>query len=292
MSQAFESAPELALKKVEFANYLRDVDEAALPSKAKFFRHLNQQAMATLLLSQDDVKLYRSLREDFGSSGVVSLMQRVPDCSAALFFALVPYEQQDDVAQMMSAEMRARVAAQLLASTRISLTESAFLLACVEAARDGRPFPESPSSGSVSDFGPAVDSAGALSVLLPHISSENRSQLLVAALNHHGGTAPQWYENIVFGHMLTQLPDDVRNDLLLEVDIRGLAAWLQLQAPAWRRAFVNELSVPLQNALAQTATTASPQHQARWAKRGHNALVKALKGTYMRRGVRFVDLVS
>jgi hypothetical protein len=127
---------------------------------------------------------------------------------------------------------------------------------------------------------------------LPHISSEDRSRLFATALNYHGGTAPQWYENIVFGHMLSNLPDEIRNDLLLEVDVHGLAAWLQRQTPNWRRAFVNELTGPLQNALAQTASAASPQHQAIWAKRGQAALVKALKGAYARRGVRFVDLVA
>lgn len=292
VSQAFESTPELALKKVEFAAYLRDVDEAALPTRARFFRHLNQQAMATLLLSQEDVKLHRTLREDFGSSGCVSLMRDIPGRYSALLFALIPREQQNDVAQLMPADMRALVAAHLLSSTRISLNESAFLLTCVEAARDGQPLPEAPSAGAVRDFGPTVESAGSLSVLLPHIDGQVRNELFTSAIKRHGGSAPQWYEDIVFGDMLTRLPDDMRNDLLLEVDVRGLSAWLQQQPQVWRREFVRSLSGPLLSALTQTTTAASSVHQARWARLGHTALVKAFKSTYVQRGVRFVDLVS
>ena len=57
VSHSFTSDPELALKKVEFAEYLRDVDERDLPSRTSFFRRLNQRAMASLLLSKADVQL-------------------------------------------------------------------------------------------------------------------------------------------------------------------------------------------------------------------------------------------
>ena len=40
-------------------------------------------------MSQSDVQLYRSLREDFGSGGVLSLMQALPRRFSALLFALV-----------------------------------------------------------------------------------------------------------------------------------------------------------------------------------------------------------
>ena len=88
------------------------------------------------------------------------------------------------------------------------------------------------------------------------------------------------------------LPDEIRADLLLEVDPRGLAAWLQMQTPEWRQAFVRELSGPLQTAIAANTITSSRADQLRWAQRGHRALVGALKQAYDKKGVRFAELVA
>lgn len=291
-SKAFEGAPELALKKVEFASYFRDVDESALPSRATFFRDLNQQAMASMLLSQDDVDLYRALREDFGASGLVELMRALPARYAALIYALAEYDQQHEVAALLTAEQRLSVAAQLLSSTRMSLREAAYLGACVKAVRDGVALPPPPPGSAHKEHGPLLESARALSTLLPHLAGADRAALVGHELEHHGGTVPQWYEDIAFPHMLTGLPDELRNDLLLEVDVRGLAGWLQMQPLEWRRAFVAELPEALQNALAQTPAAATKAERVRWAKRGQQELAAALKGAYARRGVRFVDLVA
>jgi hypothetical protein len=292
VSRAFEAAPELALKKVAFASYFRDVDETTLPSRVRFFRDLNQQSMASLLLSQEDVQLYRSLREDFGSSGFVSLMKDLPTRFAALLFALADYDQQQEVAALLPPELRKAVSAELVSSTRISLRESAHLATCIEAVRHGDTMPPAPASASQHEHGPALDSATALSILLPHMSSADRAELFADAQRKHGGALPHWHEDIVFSHMLAALPVELRNDLLLELDIRGLAAWLQTQQPAWRKAFVKELSEPLQKALARSPATTSRADVVRFAKQGHRELVTALKGAYARGGVRFVDLVS
>ncbi len=292
VSKAFDAAPELALKKVDFAAYFRDVDEASLPSRAKFFRELNQQSMASLLLSQDDVRLYRSLREDFGASGFVSLMRDVPARYAALLFALADYEQQNEIAGMLSSELRSSVAAELLHSNRISLRESAYLAACVEAVREGQPLPHAPTATTHREHGPSLDSATALSALLPYLAGAERAALFHQEGSQSNGSVPHWYEDIVFGHMLTALDPEVRDDLLLEVDIRGLSAWLRMQQPAWRKAFIVELSAPLQNAIANSQAATSRTEQIRWAKRGHDELGTALKGAYSQRGVRFVDLVA
>ncbi|MDP2345294.1 MAG: hypothetical protein Q8O67_30400 [Deltaproteobacteria bacterium] len=290
LSHAFSTDGELALKKLEFAEFFRDVDESTLPSRAEFFRRLNQHAMSSLLLSQDDVQLYRSLREDFGSSGVHALMQSLPTRFAALFFALVPRDSQVDVARLMTPQMRAAVAEQLLASTRISKEESAFLFACIGAARDGRALPEPPKPG-VTDRGPSVDAAAALSVLLPLMAVEERPALFARAL-HGNASAPLWFEDIFFGEMIMKLPNELRRDLLLDVDIRALAAWLGLQDVDWQRTFAAQLSASMQNALRGNAGFSSRAEQLRLARRGHQDIVKALKSQYAKGRASFLDLVA
>ncbi len=291
VSRAFEDTPELAVKKVEFASYFREVDEGTLPSRAKFFRDLNQQAMASMLLSQDDVQLYRSLREDFGASGYVSLMNDLPSRYGALLFALIGEQEQQEVAALLPDDVRNAAARELLMSTRMAMSESRYLMSCVEAVREGQDLP-APPAVTAREHGPAVDSAGALSALLSHVSSADRQALFAEALRKNAGAAPQWYENIVFNHMLTALPDETKNDLLLEVDIRGLAAWLLTQPTGWRQAFVGELSDALQRAIRQNTAAFTSGDIARWARRGREGLVKAFQTTYARRGIKFVDLVA
>ncbi|MCP4500569.1 MAG: hypothetical protein GY822_11470 [Deltaproteobacteria bacterium] len=292
VAQSFDGSPDIALRKVEFATYFRDVDEDTLPSRAKFFRHLNQQAVASLLLSQDDVQLYRSLREDFSASGVAALAKELPPRFGTLLFALVDDDQQREVAALFTPEMRNQVAGQLLISTRMSLNESAYLSSCVMSVAAGEEPPQAPASSTSRENGPPIDSAGALSRLLPHLGSTERTTLFEDVLKRNGGTAPSWYEDIVFNHMLTSLPDEMRNDVLLEVDIRGLSAWLHMQPQIWRKAFIAELSGPLQNAILQNSAASSRTDLVRYAKRGHEGLVAAFKDAYARKGVRFVDLVG
>jgi hypothetical protein len=290
LASAFSTDADLALKKIEFAEYFRDVDEETLPSRSEFFRRLNQHAMSSLLMSQADVQLYRSLREDFGSGGVLSLMEDLPHRYAALLFALVPRDTQHDVARQMPMDMRFAVAEQLLASTRISKEESAFVFSCIGAARDGADLPK-PPKGVVTDRGPSVDAASALSVLLPHLPPEERPGLFQRAL--HGSTnAPQWYEDIFFGEMLHRLDEEQRRDILLDVDVRGLAAWLLMQDVEWQRTLTQSLSPSMQGALRSNGTFSSRAEQASMARRGHQEIIKALKGQYAKGRTSFLALVS
>lgn len=291
-SKAFDDVPELALRKVEFASYFRDVDESDLPSRASFFRDLNQQAMASVLLSQDDVELYRSLREDFGPSGIVELLRQLEPRYGALLFALLDLDQQQEVALVLNEQTRRSLVAQLLASTRMSMREAAYLGACVNAVREGQPLPPPPPVSARLEHGPLVESARALSALLPLLASAERATLFEHELQHRGGAAPRWFEDIVFHHMLTALPEEERRDMLLEVDVRALSGWLLTQPAEWRKAFIAELPDALQLALAQTPAPTTKAERARWARRGHQELVNALKGVYARRGVRVVDLVA
>ena len=290
LARSFSTDADLALKKIEFAEYFRDVDESTLPSRSEFFRRLNQHAMSSLLMSQADVQIYRALREDFGSSGVLGLMEDLPPRYGALLFALVPRDTQHDVARLMPLAMRIAVAEQLLASTRISKEESVYIFSCIGAARDGEPMPK-PPKGTVTDRGPSVDAASALSVLLPHLPAEQRPGLFKRALND-AGSAPQWYEDIFFGEMLNRLESEQRSDLLLDVDVRGLAAWLSMQEQGWQRELTQSLSPSMQGAIRSNGSFSSRAEQAALARRGHQEIIKALKANYAKGKASFLALVS
>lgn len=290
LAKSFSTEPDLALKKIEFAEYFREVDESTLPSRSEFFRRLNQHAMSSLLMSQSDVQLYRSLREDFGSGGVLSLMQALPRRFSALLFALVPRETQYDVARLMPAALQTAVAEQLLASTRISREESSFIFSCIDASLEGRALPKPPAF-AVTDRGPSVDAAAALSVLLPLLPGPSRAALFTTAL-HGSASAPQWYEDIFFGDMLEGLEPELRKDLLLDVDVRGLAAWLSMQEQEWQRQLTQSLSPAMQAAIRSNSTFASRAEQAALARRGQQDITKALKGQYARGRASFLALVG
>ncbi len=187
-------------------------------------------------------------------------------------------------------DVRFAVAEQLLASTRISKEESAFVFSCIGAARDGEALPK-PPKGVVTDRGPSVDAASALSVLLPHLPPEERPGLFRRAL-HDSASAPQWYEDIFFGEMLRRLEDEQRRDILLDVDVRGLAAWLSTQDLEWQRELTQSLSPSMQTALRSNSSFSSRAEQASQARRGHQDIIKALKAQYAKGRADFMSLVS
>jgi hypothetical protein len=291
VASALATDSDLAMKKLEFAAYFRDVDETTLPSRTEFFRRLNQHAMASTLLAQDDVKPYRTLREDFGSSGVVDLMEQLPARAAALLFALMPRDSQSDVARLLPQPLRIATAEHLLASTRMARAESEFIFESIAAVREGRPLP-APPPFTKTDRGPAIDGATALSVLLPHLQREQRAQLLQQAVAKSGGNAPRWFEDILFGAMLDNLETEARQDLLLEVDIRGLAAWLGSQEQEWQRAFTASLSTSLQAALRTNGLFSSRDEALRLARVGHDEITRALKLLYAKERVTFLSLAA
>ena len=133
--------------------------------------------------------------------------------------------------------------------------------------------------------------AAALSVLLPHIAAADRPGLFARAL-HGSASAPQWFEDIFFGEMLNRLSTEMRSDLLLDVDVRGLAAWLSLQDQEWQGVFRSQLSTSMQGALRQNASFSSRSEQLSHARRGHQDLIKALKGQYAKGRTGFLALVS
>lgn len=292
LTQAFSSDGELAVRKAELAELVRTVDERSLPSDAEFFRKLNQQAVSSSLLAQKDAGVYRSLREELGPPGALSLIESLPPRQGALLFALVPSEMQHELSGLMSPEVRVEVADRLLASNRISREDTAYLFAVLEAARAGQPLPPPPKPTGIAGRGRELDAAGALSILFSRIEAQRRSELFARALDRAGGAFPRWYEDILFGDMLLRLPDELRQDLLLEVDVRGLAGWSSVHEPAWQEAFVGRLAPAVQNAVRASMAFATRSDQLRLAQRGHNELVQALKRRLARGKIAFPELVA
>jgi hypothetical protein len=292
LSLAFSTDGELAMRKVEFADYLRTLDEKQLPSDAEFFRKLNQHAISSSLLAQEDAGIYRSLREEFGSSGVARLIESLQPRHGALLFAFVPPDLQQEVSRTLPEDLRLLVASELLVSNRISREETGYVLSVLGAARAGRPLPDAPAQEGISDRGREFDAAGALSVLLPRIDPEARKELFAAALDRSSGTFPGWYENILYGDMLMKLPDEMRADLLLEVDLKGLAGWSSVQQPAWQETFINRLAPSMQNAVRASMSFGSRADQLRHARRGHQELVSAVKRQVARGKLSFAEIVA
>jgi hypothetical protein len=294
LSSAFSSEGELAVRKVGFAEYLRHVDEQQLPSDAEFFRKLNHHAISASLLSQADAESYRSLREEFGSSGIAHLIESLTPRHGALLFALVPTDFQHEVARTLSPELQLRVANHLLLSNRMSNEEQSYLFEALDAARAGRslPTPPRPAPDAIRDRGHEFDAAGALSVLFTYVGSEDRQALLTSMLKRSSGAFPSWYQDILYPDMLLKLPQDVQADMLLEVDPKVLAGWSSVQQPAWREGFISRLAPSMQNAVRANMAFSSPADQFRVARRGHDELVSAMKRLVAGGKVSFTEIVA
>lgn len=279
VSLAFPSDGALAEQKVEFADYLRHLDDRKLPSDADFFRTLNQHAISSTLLSQSDAEIFLSLREEFGTVGLSHLIEKLPPRFAALLFAMVPADARNEVARALAPELRVELSEQLLRSNRISHEEQEDLFAALDSARSGLPLPQlsEPSEHQIVDRGREFDAPGALSSLLPQLDAEDRGALLTSALQRSSGVLPGWYEQILFPDMLLKVPKDLRVDLLLEVDVRALAGWSSLQPTAWQESFLAQLAPTMQNAVRANQAFGSRADQLRFAQRGQQELVAALQ---------------
>ncbi|MGQ0505946.1 MAG: hypothetical protein ACT4TC_11590 [Myxococcaceae bacterium] len=294
LSLAFSSDGELAVRKVEFAEYLRGLDESRLPSEAQFFKTLNQHAISSSLLSQSDAEVYLSLREEFGTTGVAYLVESLSPRHGALLFAQVPPDAQREVAQLFPPELKLQVAGQLLRSNRISREERTYVFEALDAARARRPLPAPPRAEphDIADRGRQFDAAGALSVLLPLIGPEDRGALFSHAMVRTSGTMPRWYEDILYPDMLLKLPNELQADLLLDVDVRGLAGWSSVQNPAWQERFLKQLPQAMQNAVRAGMDFPSRAEQQHRAKQGHGEIVTALKRLTAQGKLAFADLVA
>jgi hypothetical protein len=294
LSSSFSSDGELAARKVEFAEYLKNLDAQQLPTDADFFRTLEHHAISSSLLSQHDADLYRSIREDFGSSGVANLIGALPPRHGALLFALVPEDIQHEVTRALHPKLRAQLGSQLLLSNRVSSVERAHLFAALDAARKGLALPPPPPAvtNGIADLGREFDAPGALSVLFTHIEPAARKVLLEDAFTRWGDSFPFWYFNILYPDMLLRLPAELQADLLLEVEVRALAGWCSVHDPKWQEAFLTSLNSSLQKAVRTNMAFASRAEQLRMARRGHIQLVDAMKRIMALGKVSFVELVA
>lgn len=294
LSLAFPSDGELAARKVEFADYLRNPEGHALPSDAEFFRTLDHHAISSSLLAQHDADLYRSIREDFGSAGVVNLIGALPARHTALLFAIVPPDIQHEVTRTLKPQAQAQLAAQLLLSNRVSTEDRAHLFAALDAARTGRALPPAPPAGpnGIVDLGRVFDAPGALSVLLTHMEQPARQALFQDALERRNGSFPFWYFDILYPDMLLNLPDEARSDLLLEVDVKALAGWCSVHDARWQEAFLGKMNPSLQRAVRTSMSFASRAEQLRLARRGRTELVDGLKRVTALGKTSFAELVA
>ena len=294
LSVAFPSDGEYAVRKVEFAEYLRSLDRTRLPTDTVFYRQLSQHAIAASLDAQSDAGIYLSLREEFGSAGIASLIERLPERHGALLFGLVPPEVQDEVARALPVDARLETARQLLLTNRISREERGHLFEAVDAARAGLalPLPPPASLNDVVDRGREFDAAGALSLLLPFIDAKDRRALFLSAYQRSNGALPHWYEGILYPDMLLKVPSELQADMLLEVDVKGLAGWSSLQSPAWQEHFLAGLSPSLQNALRASMAFRSRADQLSAARRGHGELVASVKKLVTQGKVTFSEIVA
>lgn len=293
LTSAFPSDGELAARKVALAEYLREVDPAKLPDDAQFFRTLERHAVSAALLAQSDAETFRSLREELGSGGLVALLGRLGPRHGALLFALTPPDVRGEVARALPPQLRWAVARALLASNRMSTEDRQYLFTALDAVRTGAELPPALAAAEerLVDRGRVVDAAGALSVLLPLLDEEARRSLFADALRRGGGVHPGWYEDILYPAMLLGLPPELQGDLLLEVEVRGLAGWLSAQDGASQERLEALLTPTLKNAVKANLSFASRQEQLRLSEQGRVELAAGLRRLVARGKVSFGELL-
>lgn len=288
---AFPTGGDVATAKLELADYLVAVDTASLPTDVAFFRVLERHARSAALVSQSDALMVRSLREDFGASGLVALIGSVPPRTGALLFALAPAEEQQEMVRLLSTQQMVSLCEQLLRSNRMPRPETAYLFRVLEAARADEPLPPAPPLGEAADRGAEFDAAAALSVLLPNLSSTRRNALFASALTRFNGSLPAWYRGIFLADMLFAISDEARNDLLLELDVETLAAWLALADPDTRDRVVEDLPDSLRASVG-AAVFPSRARLLALAWRGRQDLARGFQQQLARANLPFEQVVQ
>ena len=288
---AFPTGGDVAPAKLALADFLKTADASALPSDAVFFEALNRHALSATVANQSDARVVRSLREDFGAAGLASLIGALPARSGALLFALAPTSEQYEAVRLLPPAGAAGMADQLLRSDRMAPSEASYLFEVLQAARAGAPVPAAPQAGEVLDRGAAFDAAGALSVLLGALAPEQRAGLFRAALQRFHGSLPAWYRGILVPDMLLALPAESRADLLLEIDVEPLAAWLSLLGDDGRARLLDGAPAALRASVDGASVFPSRERQLALAERGRRDLARGFQGKLARTGVTFEQVV-
>ena len=249
---AFPDEPSFAAAKLSFSDYFKNVSRDTLPEDEAFFEHLERVALTSLLLNQNDTSAARTLREDIGASGLKDLLEALPSHYAGLIFAHITGPRQHEVARLLSAEHTESLITSLLRSNRISPTESKVIYEVVEAFSTQQALPDLPTPSDRTDTGKAFHAVKAVSILAGRLAKAHRERLYQMALEPRGGIAPDWYRDFVFADTLVELPLEARTNLMLEVDIDALSAWLSLEPTESREQLINDAPMTLQAAI-QTA---------------------------------------
>lgn len=291
LPKVFPSGGDVASSKLALAEYLKTADLAALPSESELLAALSRHASAAALTSQRDADVVRSLREEFGSAGLVALMDDVPARSGALLFALAPSDLHQELVHLLSPVQMSEMAEQLLLSNRMDPAETEHLFALLRTAGDPGAASAVPAPMDVSDRGFPFDAPAALSALLPRLSPAERGPLFAAALKRFGGSLPSWYAEILVPEMLFALTDESRADLLLGVDGEALAAWLSLLEPAAAERVLAGTPGALQASVRAASGFASRARQVALADRGRRELAKGFQAQLARDHLRFEDVV-
>ncbi|MEL6347253.1 MAG: hypothetical protein AAFV53_29325 [Myxococcota bacterium] len=289
---AFPSGGDVAAAKVELAEYLKTVDERTLMSDDAFFEALNRRAMAASLSAQSDAQVVRSLEEDFGASGIVKLIDAVPPRIGALLFALSPKVRQQEMVRLLAPQTIAALSEETLRSDRMDRRETDALFAVLKAARRDAPLPPMPADQPVSDRGPSYAAASALSVLLPRINPERRAAIFSRAVEQLHGSLPEWTREILIADMLTAIPDEARNDLLLDIDVNALAAWVSLLDSDSRARLLRTMPGSLSASVGASMGFASRAQQVALAEQGRRALAGGFLRQLARLNLSFEQVLA
>ena len=284
LTAAFPDGGELAEAKLDLADYLKRVDPAELPSDADFYRTLSQHALSAAVAAQDDARIMRSLREDFGAAGLAALVSRLPARQGALLYALAPSDEQHEMLRLLRAEEIRALAERLLRSNRMHPKESSHLFEVLHAVRQDHTLPPPPPEPAVSDRGARFDAAGAVSVLLSALDLRTRRQLFRDALQRFGGSIPSWYRRILVADMLFELPNESLADVLLGVDAEALAAWLKLLDANTQGKVAGVLPRAAAASISAVTVFPSRERQLALAGQGRRALASAFYGQLERQG--------
>lgn len=288
---AFPSGGGFATAKLELSDYLKTVDNELLPSDAEFFRQLNRHALSAAVAAQSDAQLVVNLREEFGPTGLASLIGQLDDRPAALLFALAPTDAQVEIVRLLPPPRVAGMAEMLLQSNRMSPSETQHLFDVLAAARGEVTIPSAAPSKRISDLGEEFDAAGALSVLLESVNPTRRASLFRAALERSHGSLPTWYRDILVADMLFDLPSESRADLMLEVDIEPLAAWMSLLDRDTQARLLGGLPRALATSVQATKDFGARSRQVQLAARGRRELARGFQRQLARSGMAFERVV-
>ena len=289
---AFPAGGEVAAAKLELSEYLKTVDAESLPSDAEFFRALNRHSLSAALATQSDAQIVKSLREEFGAAGLVTLIGSLPARAGALLFALAPASEQHEMVRIFSAEKMAQLAEQLLRSNRMDPAETTYLFDVVEAERADKPRPDAPRMTEVTDRGTAYDAVGALAVLLPQLDVGTRNALFGSVLQRFGGRLPAWYRGIFLPDMLDRLSAEARVDLFLEVEVERLSAWVSLLDAQSQSRILGQMPDSLRASVQATSQFPSRSNQLQLAAQGRRDLARGFQAQLGRAGLGFEQVLQ